>query len=367
MQNYFKLLSAMLVGTSLFSCSVNNDYDFSKSIDDKITLGGDSLSLPCFSTDTFSIGRIVDLGSQKNVFINNDRNADYYYFYKESGLGSYEVYTTGPRELTANVNSYIVVGKMPDLLNEDGTCLDVENLKLDLLINNPGGCKVDFTECKLIGAKNKDGRRILTEIDVDGFTLPAHVDSFHVVFEELNEVLRNVPDTIYYSAVATESTDEMQIYGYQLDLKYIIDAPFAFGDEFRVIYKDSIMEMNKNLDDFTPQTIVLRAEVENEIPLNVKLDLEAVDVDGKTMDDVTITVNGDIGAATANFNGAATSPISIVVKGKNRNSLTRFDGLRYSATGYATNQQQGLMLMGHQRLKVNKLKMTLVGGIDIDM
>lgn len=366
MNKNFKLLAISLSVFFVISCSVDKAYDFSKTIDTNVTFGGDSLSLPYSSTDTFSVGRILDLQGQNNVFLSNKPDSDFYYYHKESSQDIYQVYTTGDKKITSNVTNFLVVD-VPDILRNENTSLDVADLKLELILDNPGDCSIEMTDCKLIGAKNVNGQRVLTEVKVPDFVLPANVSDKHVIFADLKDVLRNVPDTIYYSAIATESSLGQQIYGYKLGLRYIIDAPFAFGEKFQVVYCDSVMDFNKHVKDNSPQEVVLTGNVVNEVPLNVRLDFEAIDVDGNVMDDVTFSVVSDLRAASSNFNGATVSPLRVVVKGNRRGALSRFDGLRYWATGYSTSAQKGLMLMGHQRLKVEHVAVTIVGGIDVDL
>lgn len=50
----------------VFSSCVDNDYDLSKDIDMTITIGGD-ISLPESSTDIYTMGRILDLGSSSSI------------------------------------------------------------------------------------------------------------------------------------------------------------------------------------------------------------------------------------------------------------------------------------------------------------
>jgi len=141
----------MVMGASLLlpSC-VDNNYDLSKDIDMKVTLGGQELTLPISSTDVYTMAAILDLNPEGSSIKPVETQGEY-------GLnkGDYVLTQTGdPTESTVSIDAvnltdiegsttrttldpFIVVPGMPEIAVstgeiESGTSISDDNVTTDL-------------------------------------------------------------------------------------------------------------------------------------------------------------------------------------------------------------------------------------------
>ena len=124
---------------------------------------------------------------------------------------------------------------------------------------------------------------------------------------------------------------------YNISPSYTIKAPIAFAKDARIVYNDSIEDMNKDLKDldFAEGTYInVDANVENKVPAHLTVSAYAVDVNGKRMKDVSIVVR-DVVAGSPDGTTPVVTPLNVKVQQNKPGVLKNVDKLMFTIEGYA--------------------------------
>ena len=135
-----------------------------------------------------------------------------------------------------------------------------------------------------------------------------------------------------------------------------------------IVYNDTLDGWNEDVQDleFASNAYVrVTADIENCIPTYLTMKARAIDVDGKEMSDVKVTVDGNI-AASEDGNTPKSSPITIKIEQNGKNGLKNLDGIIFSIEASASEGGntpivgQTLNAKKHS-LTAKNIKVTLVG------
>ncbi|MBP3213941.1 MAG: hypothetical protein J6M19_03785 [Bacteroidaceae bacterium] len=249
------------------------------------------------------------------------------------------------------------LGNIPDLINQSGTELMLENPQLYLSVTNPmASYDVYFkTEFQLtsrrkqksqvfeIDANPTTGERTFRTVkgeEESHFVMTPHPDAefrykgyenpITVPFSGMRNILHGVdgiPTTIEVEAVnpiLPEQRVENFVLGETLDAvkgRYAFYAPLQLSDDSRIVYTDTIDGWNdKDVDAITIDKLVLNFDATTEVPFEMDLTVLPLGTDGKPMEGVTST--------TAHVNAQAENqPIEISIEG----NITHLDGLLIKA------------------------------------
>ena len=266
------------------------------------------------------------------------------------------------------------INNVPDFLKNGNVVVDLANPQIWLTTNSD--LTLDGYVDGVIKAYKKG--QVIASVNVNGINIQANATSkicicrnaslvdgsmFTQVIEvpTLSTLIRTIPDKLVFEADArADSQNEYAItFGrqYNISPSYTIKAPIAFAEDARIVYNDSIEDMNKDLKDldFAEGTYInVDANVENKVPAHLTVSAYAVDVNGKRMNDVSIVVS-DVVAGSPNGTTPVVTPLNVKVQQNKPGVLKNVDKLMFTIEGSA--KENGNIIEG---VTLNAYKHTLV-------
>ena len=266
------------------------------------------------------------------------------------------------------------INNVPDFLKDGNVVVDLANPQIWLTTNS------DLTLAGYVDGVIKAYKKgqVIASVNVNGINIQANATSkicicrnaslvdgsmFTQVIEvpTLSTLIRTIPDKLVFEANArADSKNEYAItFGrqYNISPSYTIKAPVAFAEDARIVYNDSIEDMNKDLKDldFAEGTYInVDANVENKVPAHLTVSAYAVDVNGKRMNDVSIVVS-DVVAGSPNGTTPVVTPLNVKVQQNKPGVLKNVDKLMFTIEGSA--KENGNIIEG---VTLNAYKHTLV-------
>ena len=266
------------------------------------------------------------------------------------------------------------INNVPDFLKDGNVVVDLANPQIWLTTNS------DLTLAGYVDGVIKAYKKgqVIASVNVNGINIQANATSkicicrnaslvdgsmFTQVIEvpTLSTLIRTIPDKLVFEADArADSKKEYAItFGrqYNISPSYTIKAPVAFAEDARIVYNDSIEDMNKDLKDldFAEGTYInVDANVENKVPAHLTVSAYAVDVNGKRMNDVSIVVS-DVVAGSPNGTTPVVTPLNVKVQQNKPGVLKNVDKLMFTIEGSA--KENGNIIEG---VTLNAYKHTLV-------
>jgi hypothetical protein len=144
--------------------------------------------------------------------------------------------------------------------------------------------------------------------------------------KNITDLFKPIPDSLEIQ-VEAKTHDELNSEIYlgrqsELFLAYNMHLPLDFDSTFRVVYLDTISDLIGGLKPFVEyvSTVELKLVVTNSIPLNLMLDMTALDTDGAPIEGIVINSVEIKGASEEGV--AEVSPIDITVKEKEEEGYT---------------------------------------------
>lgn len=313
------------------------------------------------------------------------------------------------REMTANSVTGVIqpeikaettnieLNDLPDFLKDEETRMDITNPVILLRAENQletsvevdavltpmkGNAQIDGKEVKVGSGYGKtpvvlaSGKNVIAlsrtgECTIEGVTS-------NVKVEDINNLLETIPDDIevdlqpvvrnegYYTAELGRA--------YEMPSSYEVDVPLSFEQNLNIVYNDSVQDLNKDLNDLDKvilkKTNVLLT-VDNAIPLKLQLKPENVlikDVYGNELTAVKKTIEEDKQYVTESTDGEkpVTSELVLNLTSEDTAFLSKIDRICFKLTavpGSAT----GVPLKDTQWLKVTSIKLSVPGGVNVDL
>lgn len=291
----------------------------------------------------------------------------------------------------------IELNDLPDFLKDEETRLDITNPVILLIAKNPlntpvevdavltpmkNNTQIEGKEVKVGSGNGKtpvvlaSGENVIAlsrtgECTIEGVTS-------NVKVEDINNLLETIPDDIevklkpvvrkkdYYTA-------ELGI-AYEMPSSYEVDVPLSFEQGLNIVYNDSIQDLNKDLNDLDKvglKNVKVILSVDNAIPLKLQLKAENVqikDVYGNELSAVKKTIEEDkqYVAESADGEKPATSELVLSLTSDDTAFLSKIDRICFKITavpGSAT----GVPLKDTQWLKVTSIKLSVPGGVNVDL
>lgn len=327
-----------------------------------------------------------------------------------SGTGTLSlVPKTVLREMTANSVTGVIqpeikaettnieLNDLPDFLEDEETRMDITNpvilLRAENQLETPvevdavltpmkGNAQIDGKEVKVGSGYGKtpvvlaSGKNVIAlsrtgECTIEGVTS-------NVKVEDINNLLETIPDDIevdlqpvvrnedYYTAELGRA--------YEMPSSYEVDVPLSFEQNLNIVYNDSVQDLNKDLNDLD-KVILKKANVlltvDNAIPLKLQLKPENVlikDVYGNELTAVKKTIEEDKQYVTESTDGEkpVTSELVLNLTSEDTSFLSKIDRICFKLTavpGSAT----GVPLKDTQWLKVTSIKLSVPGGVNVDL
>lgn len=291
----------------------------------------------------------------------------------------------------------IELNDLPDFLKDEETRMDITNpvilLRAENQLETPvevdavltpmkGNAQIDGKEVKVGSGYGKtpvvlaSGKNVIAlsrtgECTIEGVTS-------NVKVEDINDLLETIPDDIevdlqpvvrnegYYTAELGRA--------YEMPSSYEVDVPLSFEQNLNIVYNDSFQDLNKDLNDLD-KVILKKANVlltvDNAIPLKLQLKPENVlikDVYGNELTAVKKTIEEDKQYVTESTDGEkpVTSELVLNLTSEDTAFLSKIDRICFKLTavpGSAT----GVPLKDTQWLKVTSIKLSVPGGVNVDL
>lgn len=291
----------------------------------------------------------------------------------------------------------IELNDLPDFLKDEETRMDITNpvilLRAENQLETPvevdavltpmkGNAQIDGKEVKVGSGYGKtpvvlaSGKNVIAlsrtgECTIEGVTS-------NVKVEDINDLLETIPDDIevdlqpvvrnedYYTAELGRA--------YEMPSSYEVDVPLSFEQNLNLVYNDSVQDLNKDLNDLD-KVILKKANVlltvDNAIPLKLQLKPENVlikDVYGNELTAVKKTIEEDKQYVTESTDGEkpVTSELVLNLTSEDTAFLSKIDRICFKLTavpGSAT----GVPLKDTQWLKVTSIKLSVPGGVNVDL
>lgn len=291
----------------------------------------------------------------------------------------------------------IELNDLPDFLKDEETRMDITNpvilLRAENQLETPvevdavltpmkGNAQIDGKEVKVGSGYGKtpvvlaSGKNVIAlsrtgECTIEGVTS-------NVKVEDINDLLETIPDDIEVDlqpVVRNEGYYTVELgRAYEMPSSYEVDVPLSFEQNLNIVYNDSVQDLNKDLNDLD-KVILKKANVlltvDNAIPLKLQLKPENVlikDVYGNELTAVKKTIEEDKQYVTESTDGEkpVTSELVLNLTSEDTAFLSKIDRICFKLTavpGSAT----GVPLKDTQWLKVTSIKLSVPGGVNVDL
>lgn len=287
----------------------------------------------------------------------------------------------------------IELNDLPDFLKDEETRLDISNPVILLRANNPLETPVEVDAVltplknntvvtgKSVEVGNGDivlvpGANVIALSRTGESSVAGVTDNVKV--EDINNLLETIPDDIevklkpvvrkkdYYTAKLGWS--------YEMPSSYEVDVPLSFEQGLNIVYNDSIQDLNKDLNDLDKvglKNVKVILSVDNAIPLKLQLKAENVqikDVYGNELSAVKKTIEEDkqYVAESADGEKPATSELVLNLTSDDTAFLSKIDRICFKITA-VTGTTTGVPLKDTQWLKITSIKLSVPGGVNVDL
>lgn len=285
---------------------------------------------------------------------------------------------------------------LPDFLNDENAKADVSNPTLRLnsnLTTIPVGVNVG---CTMLPYKN--GTEITAnKVVVTNSGLAMDANQKDVVYlykgsapydpegvistdskkqvSNLNNLMKTIPDYILCNMQNKQVVVQDKEYtvklgqNYSGNITYTIFVPFEFNSGLQIAYRDSTNSLNSDLKKYSAKGIQLTTDAENSIPLDLKISIEAYDVNGHKVSGIAFKDNEghDYVVIPASANETTTKKsLELNAELAVPENLSKVDRFRFKVETANTEIAKSHKLISSQYLKLNNIKLRLKGGITID-
>lgn len=291
----------------------------------------------------------------------------------------------------------IELNDLPDFLKDEETRLDITNPVILLRADNPletpvevdavltpmknntqiEGKKVEIgsgnekTPVVLASGENVIALSRTGECTIEGVTS-------NVKVEDINNLLETIPDDIVVDLQPVVRNEDYYTaklgWSYEMPSSYEVDVPLSFEQGLNIVYNDSIQDLNKDLNDLDKvglKNMKVILSVDNAIPLKLQLKAENVqikDVYGNELSAVKKTIEEDkqYVAESADGEKPATSELVLSLTSDDTAFLSKIDRICFKITA-VTGSTTGVPLKDTQWLKITSIKLSVPGGVNVDL
>ena len=292
----------------------------------------------------------------------------------------------------------IELNDLPDFLKDEETRLDITNPVILLIAENPLATPVQI-DAVLTPMKNNtqiEGKEVKIEEGYDKKPIELAPNKKNLIalsrtgectiegvtsnvkVEDINNLLETIPDDIVVDLQPVVRNEDYYTaklgWSYEMPSSYEVDVPLSFEQGLNIVYNDSIQDLNKDLNDLDKvglKNMKVILSVDNAIPLKLQLKAENVqikDVYGNELSAVKKTIEEDKQYVAESTDGEkpATSELVLSLTSDDTAFLSKIDRICFKITavpGSAT----GVPLKDTQWLKVTSIKLSVPGGVNVDL
>lgn len=280
----------------------------------------------------------------------------------------------------------ITINNLPDFLKDEKVKIDMTDPKIYLTVSNTSPIEVNFSGV----LKSYKGGKLIASVPVGQspnlITIPGNQPDEYIIclhrlnedvegtdasvtVENLNDLIETIPDEIRMDNIEAKASDKRCtiVLGstYNVKTDYEINAPLQFNEGTNIVYSDVIDDWNKDIKDLSVKELVVSMEATNTIPLTMDMTVNAIDKEGKTLNEISTTVSSKIAAGTSD-KGVAT-PLEITLKATDANVFKQLDGLSYEVAATSSAETSGKILNKNQYLRLDKMVIKVKGGVTVDL
>lgn len=158
---------------------------------------------------------------------------------------------------------------------------------------------------------------------------------------------------------------------YNATVNYNVFVPFTFDEGFTIVYNDSTDSMNDDLKKYAAKGIVIKADAQNAVPLDLIIGIEAKDVNGNVIkgikfNEVTVPAGLSIYDVTHEEYVPTTTPITLEATLDDEKLLSQVDKLIFKVHAADNDDTQTKTLVSTQYLRLASIKLRLKGGVTAD-
>lgn len=284
------------------------------------------------------------------------------------------------------------VPEMPELFMENDIDLDFYNPTISMQINNltpvpfsigadlvlnipTGNQHSPYVTVAVNPFGSADERLNLSAFDYGKYLISRRPmvanssDVERIVVEGLGDLLSNIPNAetigVDYINVKSDSDefinfDTSENYGIFLD--YEVNIPLSFGEDMKLTFTYDMEELGFD-EDTSIESLDLRFDIHNSIPLNFLINASALDSDGRENSKVKFELEGNIAAGTV----ASPTVNTVVVKLKSDSGSFEMSGLRLKLDATAPKEYEGVTLNRNQGLEIKNISLILPDGITMNL
>jgi len=263
---------------------------------------------------------------------------------------------------------------LPDAIKQPGNILDIQNPVITLQVGNSMGFTVDAV-LKMI-PKNKGAIITQDTIPKINFTVPPAItlgqtkwynywisksDTLisnykSLVSKKLPLLFKIAPDEIEINVTSAVSGNRQLVDLYsqknELKINYNVTIPFDFGENFSILYLDTIGDLKKSLKQVSKtKQVEMTAYVDNQIPLNLNFKIIPMDVSNKVIKGISVSTPDMIKACNSN-GSTIKSTLFMVLKDSVPGSLTQLNALQLKVWATKTKAVAGMRLKAKQSVVV---------------
>ncbi len=191
-----------------------------------------------------------------------------------------------------------------------------------------------------------------------------------IVLTNLPNLLRTIPDEIDISATATVSGTRQIVDLYSLKnalkVRYSVNVPLDFGQDFKILYTDTIKNLKQSLNQYlnVASEIDLVAVVSNGIPLDLNLTMVPLDVNNNVVSGITMNSNQTIHSCDINGNPQI-STILLGIKETQTGALANLNAIKFTIQASKNATVAGIPLKSDQTVAL-ELRVKVPHGITLN-
>lgn len=299
-------------------------------------------------------------------------------------------------EINVEASSFNI-DDIPDFLSEPGNNLDVDNPMLYLKVTNTSGVTVDINATLVVWSRPSEGRPAekLDEIGIGELngTAPIVVAPnattdiclsrtghgygdgvVNIKVDNLSDLFNTVPGKIEVTAIEARASQTVEAEialndsehpnVYNFDAEYEAVVPLAFGRDLKLTYDTEDNDWDEDLEKYNFDRVNITFKVSNTIPMVMEPHIYAIDRNGDVIPTVTATIEGVVKA------GSIQTPSETEMKAVLRSTagnLKDLDGIRIVFDATADETCAGTPLNEAQALRFTEIRITITGGVTVDL
>lgn len=193
----------------------------------------------------------------------------------------------------------------------------------------------------------------------------------------LSSLITKLPDGINVDVstghITAKQEDATVVLGrnYHTQLDYELLVPFSFESGLKIVYTDSVTDMNDDIKDYQAEGAIVTADIENAVPLELLASVEPLDVNGKVISGIDVTtvsvaaanVATNLADTAAIAASAVTTPVELTMKLTDPALFSKLDRLRFRINAAAGQDTNGGTLSSKQYIVVKNMRIKLTGNI----